>query len=496
MTTNESEPSVQAIPTASPAKSDTFLELVRDFSNKVQTRVSLFSLATSKGAPPKNNFLSNQYEVLLNQSIDLLDRALRNSNAFDDVAIKALEVYCEMYGQLKSLEELEERIAGGKHKLANAAGVLESDALKRYTTESSSKEHLDETMDFIATLADESREYLQGRLNGNDLPNKDPAARPGRNTAIGEMIRTRLEKRFKDDSKAAQDKRNELSACDYERQEAEAKYLRQIADVKAKATYPGGPFDFSTRLENLTKQIEADKSEIKARLVRVDRGLKRYLAFDRYDNVEPLPDLEKSTLADLRVWAIKTSSWLTRFSHRDVSFTHGFLLSSVIGDGWKDCIARLNSSGATNTSLRFAFPSGNLRDFRSIRVIGLSAYTIGNPGAPIRIDLTLPKLAEVVHSTEEGWRPRAITQILPPATMGAVVELGGNRQSETVGTVSLRNASPLGDSTKSDDPAAQWGADLMLASQRRRLDDSFDVWVEVGLNAQRSRSTAIPDLQA
>jgi hypothetical protein len=395
-------------------------------------------------AESRYSFFTWQVESLLNQSQELLERIQRESNQYDELLARALEISLQTYHEAQELENLKARLKKAApihnddvpadsqpaiNKLAATAADFDYEAMRNAAART--KEPIANTSwaSFDSRLLNVQNEYQ-----------KNPRNEIGINQTVATRIQQYLEIYAKELLIPGTKNRAQLAYADAEQFERSLEYLDQIAQAKAAAFNPNGVYDFGPKLDRLCAQFTQDFIDVFARLRAAEKGLSQFFNYDGSLPYSGLPsDLNQSTLKDWIIWTRKASAWLVAFGHSEQVSTIVLPLSSLPGAKWTAQLADLQAG--KNCVYEFDWDGGRIGQTQFFcRLRGISAIVI----ADIEFVLAgsvIPPINAKTKVSDSLWKD--VTQAVAPCILGRVASHKMNREPEREGVLSHRNLSPI-----------------------------------------------------
>jgi hypothetical protein len=442
---------------------------------------------------PITKYRIHQYEHLLDQSADLLDRGLRDRQLWNEVFEKWFTNAIALQDLTKQVAiERDEEEARGLEQLAIASQSELEAAAARIPFLVSAERHIDEIT--VNQLNPSSRnEIIQregalaqfgtiDRSNRQDIVPVNPHF-PGDVGSDVMQIRARrateflAAKRVEVDFLGAIGKReqvrSELAAtrasigegssgltakAAYDKKDIEFRKRRRVVAretlaMKLLATVlKGGPLNFQEQMEPIRNRYNDDFQHALERLDAAAEGLKGLLGY-----VDPIPSLSadhpEAFIDDCVNWVRRAINFVVQSGQLDQTQTVSLSLAQVTGNF---------SSGRSNGLWRFnlvreGIPLG--RKLFHVRLRGISAFAIGSQGlATWSLAIQAPRTAECHHT--DGSTKVVDQSAMGPVLVGRVTSRNSSREPEVAGAPSHQNLSPFGEWTVTAPKASLEGVEI------------------------------------
>jgi hypothetical protein len=406
-----------------------------------------------------------QVEVLLNQAQELLERCQRERTQYDDLRVKTIITSIDFFAEESELALQEGRVGDGTTRLAETIEKLERTANDKY----------------VASQA-------EGKVQGwddtiNALHGAESAAVKADSNGVARWS-TRAEKNLRILERVrqlgvldAQTTRVALAKKDWQRLENSITSMRTLRDMKSEAiTNPDGALNYKERYEALEAQIAIDFLDAYARLGAARDGMARLFGYGA--NGEPdLPD-GHPPLETLVAWTRLAISWLVRFGHREQTFSVSISLRKSIGEAeWTRVVGEMDARSVSNVAFSYSI-GPPLNGYLYVRTVGISAVAVGDGfGGRLALSIRYPEHALSQQRTGAKLDWLLIDQeALPSAYLGRVEASSSNRAPEIVGTISLKNASPI----SADGQQGHWK--VQIAAAGGSLKGLSDIYLELNVS--------------
>lgn len=417
-------------------------------------------------------FRPNQVELLTNQASDLLDRLQRELATYNELRARAKAMNIEGMAQLAEIQQMEEWIKGEVHNKLPKAQKEEREAASNYLK-------VAPPSDPDATWPKIYAKYVGAQEAAMTASAKRSEPSSEGHLLIAERWKLYLDCELRNALQLAMKHRVEYAEQEALKFAATASTLRKLHTEKAKALMPGQEYDFDGQFSDMERQFNADWLDIDERIRSISLGLVLYYSFTDDPGVSAtLPPQNWERPGAAVSWIRSIAAWLISFSHRDVSATVRISLKQLIGDQeWDSLFKSLFTDGVCRCA--FLIDEIEFGNRCNVRLIGISAMTIGYTGHPLKATLAPPKIAKV-RSRFNGCVRIVQQKFLPEILLGRIDAENSNRDPEIVGTNSLRNASPVGDEAAGDD--GKWTIALSTMTAPSKDLVPKDIWLEIGIN--------------
>ncbi len=272
------------------------------------------------------------------------------------------------------------------------------------------------------------------------------------------------------------------------RQERSAVQL-QVRELRRQAVeQPGAPLNITEKCRTLRRRFIDQLAETVARAIVIDSAMPRIFGL-AWSESPPLPeswsDTDGSYLAALQRWFVRLDVQLARGQQQEVAQVIAVSVKQAAPAAFAKAVKDLKANATPTLSVRFPMAESLFGGVRGARIRGAFISTVEK--TPDASDswqglLTAPIAAVSIDATGKRW---PLTQGLPPADAGRIQARSTPKTPDLIGAAALRNASPIGDTSKSATDA-QW---LLVISGKsllgRSAADLNDIVVEVvvgGLN--------------
>ncbi|MGO7400312.1 hypothetical protein ACCS88_21010 [Rhizobium ruizarguesonis] len=409
-----------------------------------------------------DHYIPLHVEPLLDQSADLLDRAIRDRASWDDLSGKWLQ------SVLTLKEEVAAEQVTARDIDAGALDVAWHQAVGDYRSMHRAIKALDVTTKSLAQADqnDDNYVYARGAIafistllpvpNGSTpfQPNIDGTVRTiwdhmdyyTEKTTNYELkkanflnfgqeygYRAQLNGYLERVTAVKADAVYRVKEAEFDRQKFLIK--RNFRDMKCLATFsPDGALNYGKRLDASKERFRLDLKTALEKIHAILPGLR-----DIYGYNEPIPknysDLDY--FDDVLIWARKTIQWLLRFSRIDQNSAVSISLREQVGEqNWPTAIE--------NGSFEFELPSELFHNMFHVRLRGISAYVEHNiePKFWIKMSVKPPEKTEVLFL--DGSKSVFDQSFLPNILIGRALSRFGARDADVFGVSILHNASPIG----------------------------------------------------
>lgn len=447
--------------------------------------------------PEDNSFRFQQVEMLLDQSADLLERALSQRFQWDDLAAKAFNVAAELkeYFALDAIHDEEAKAGFYTHDAVEAKKLRLSEVLGRDGQEAQVR-LLDQIAAFFYTDANiysqsgssqvlallshlanydkeaEGTKRTKHTWNGVTLGSaehaKDAAANNSYNALNLQAALVQLQRLnestnaltagAKADSYGARHAWEEVNTGFRKRR---TEVARSIADQKAIAySTPEGPLNYRDQMTRIKARYDRDFRDAIARLPACESGMKMIYGYN-----EPLPAsvtklLKAGTASptvfdEALIWVRNSIAYLVKFGQLDQRYSVTVSLKSILGkDGF-----RKGANVRPWAEWNFEVGDDFFIDQHFVRLRGASVYVIpkgsvikhveerhshGVWTAAIRVPVTSEMTHQFVSGQHEPTKVKLDQSQIPYCIVGRVAARETMRAPEVVGGVTLFNASPYG----------------------------------------------------
>lgn len=405
-------------------------------------------------------------EPLLDQAADLLDRAIRDRAAWDELASKTLSQSLEL-GQYAELEliRVEEETAGvydvaSEESKAAAAAERKLELTQDSIYNSYLSLHNDEFSnprydEVVGSAEQQAWASALGAWNPNaDSPQfgwngkvqhiwdhvydavtilqSHALQTERRNLQIQYAIASGLTEisRLRQQGLAA---RSSWDAANAKFQRRRQRIAQKYQDRKALAATDGqGALNYSKRMAGIKDRFDEDFRAAYARLKAISQGLSEVY---NYSEALPVPDGNDLFDASL-LWVRKTIDWLVRFSRNDQSYILPLSIRALSKGKWQ--------TGLDEGVWSFEVPIESLDDQRFIRLRGLSAFVVETPGSSALWHLVVQAPTSATTRYADGSTGVIDQSRIPTCRLARVTAREFPRDSDTVGIATLHNASPIG----------------------------------------------------
>jgi hypothetical protein len=418
-----------------------------------------------------DDFTPLHIEPLIDQAADLLDRCLRDRNAYDENAAKMLQLSLEL-GEYKELDAI--------HAEEERNQIYEVPA-KQSSSEAFSENIAQSYQDWLKTLTgsllnsyyslDKINEisgwYQLSAVAQGMVPywwkNQDFAGFLGFSwNGVTRLVYEHWKEsafNISQYNSYSQARSIEIQKGMYEAAAAVAKarakgldakatwdnanvqfqlrrtlVARKFQDLKAKAAVAeDGVLNYGKRLPALRERFHRDFRDALARIQAISQGLSEI-----YGYAEPLPTNEQRIdfYDDCLLWTRNAIQLLIRFSRRDQNVIWPISIRESVGDAaWHSGI----KSGRWNLTLsEQTFPN-----MRHLRLQGISATVIDeDPHNLRRIEVAVP--SEGLWRHLDGSIGKLSQKTIPPCIFARVAGRNARREPDVIGLTALHNASPIG----------------------------------------------------
>ncbi|MCF0069765.1 hypothetical protein LZD49_04730 [Dyadobacter sp. CY261] len=197
----------------------------------------------------------------------------------------------------------------------------------------------------------------------------------------------------------------------------------------------GNIFSFQEKIEEVEQRLIRDYEDAFVRLTMAQKGLKEI-----YGHEASLPIKPKNPVSELSIWNREAIEFIISYQQLDQSFTRAISLRSILSDSqWKLLETQ---------PILFRLDQRLFSQHENVRLSGLGASIIGKAGiVPWSIIVTLPGKAIYKRGGNDF---RTGQDDLPSCLIGKVENRNSFRVMEYCGTVSLINASPIGQPDNQD----------------------------------------------
>lgn len=210
---------------------------------------------------------------------------------------------------------------------------------------------------------------------------------------------------------------------------------RGVLDAKLRAAVdPNGVLNSSRRLPALRKRFELDFRNAIARLKAAEIGLASV-----YGYRQPLPadPMSLDYFDDCLAWTRIASDWMIRFARREQSFVIPVSLSEIIG-------RKAYQAGRKKRKWLLPITPAMFPEMTHVRLRGVTVFVDdASPKARLwRLKLTAPLISESHHAS--GAIEKLDQTSIRPVICSRVGKYDSVRDPDVNGTSTLLNASPLG----------------------------------------------------
>lgn len=220
----------------------------------------------------------------------------------------------------------------------------------------------------------------------------------------------------------------------------------------------GGVFSFQDQIEEVEKRLIRDYSDALVRLVKAQEGLKDIYGFD-----VPLPNKPQNPVSELSIWNREAIEFIVAYQQLDQAFTKVISIRSILGETqW---------SLLETNQVSFELDPNLFNQHENVRFRGIGASIIGKAGIiPWSVIVTLPGKA-VYRRQGIDIKPDFNQDDLPSCLIGKVENRNSFRAMEYCGTVSLMNASPIG---QSNNAGGLWRISVIKPDSNSEIFSAID----------------------
>lgn len=429
------------------------------------------------------DFSSFHAEILLDQSSDLLDRAIKQRTEFQDLLAKLFLLNLEIneYAELDVLHQEEE--ANGFYDIEREQSQAEFQAeqaknrglekFSRYLSEmrdnffsSTRRSRIIQAARKAAWIAAKAPYVLfldQGNFNvrtyeWNEEPQRPTGGWRNEPAEVWTTEAAQAQVEYSTDLQEAVHSKEEIdiagnlaaSGSRLEGLEAKSNWelvnanfrrrrtivARKYQDIKAASSVErGGALNYAERLVPLQNLFQQDFRDALARLKIVQQGFKDIYGYD-----VPLPPNETDIdyFDQCLLWARKATSWLIRFSQTEQSLILPVSLRSTIGEAiW--------NSGVSQGTWKIDISEDLFVNLKHVRLRGLSAFVLGSEAEKKlwQLNVSVPSTAQANHIS--GDRVSLNQLGIPPCRLARVTSRNARREPDVFGMSALFNVSPIGE---------------------------------------------------
>lgn len=360
-------------------------------------------------------FRPNQVELLLNSAADLLERCLAQRQRIDDLAAQALREELDSGKERALLVVQRSRLASGWYEEPlNAARLRNRQASGLYLLhEECANRHHEEF---------------------NDSPQTFKVQKSVFNITL-ERYRQEVE------TAVAALSREENPGADRLAVKAETVARELLLARREQAAGGLKPLDFAGHIDVIQSRIERDYEESCFRLQAASIGMRQIFGYPGDEFIAA--DSENVLLGPIDAalkWVREAILWISSFSAWDQAFTVTLSVRSLLGqETWESMIR--------GEEVPFAVDAGRFRKHTHVRLRGVTCSTIATANSLPILRVTVWTPSAAVYAL--GDRDLAVDQSgLPSCLLGRVLPLTVPQPAEIAGSVSLLNASPVGNGTQ------------------------------------------------
>jgi hypothetical protein len=255
------------------------------------------------------------------------------------------------------------------------------------------------------------------------------------------------------------------SKAEYEKKDSEFKRRRRDNERNAltlkllASVLPGGPLNYQERMEPIQKRYQNDFQHAVDRLYAASEGLEKLYG---YEDLLPKRSAEhpEMFIGECVSWVRRAINFKVQFDQLDEKFILTLSLKALTAQNWSTG----RTSGLWSFNLnRDHIPHG--RNVFHLRLREIAVYIVGEGGKGTwNIAVKLPGTAESNHIG--GARKTVDQSSIPPVLAGAVTGRTAFHSAQPVGSHSHRNTSPLGDNWQ-----VRVDASSLEGIDRSKIDD-------------------------
>ena len=249
----------------------------------------------------------------------------------------------------------------------------------------------------------------------------------------------------------------------YRRRRSELVFL--VNDLKRRALNdPEGPFNYVPRLVGLREKLVSVLTDIIPKAIVASEGISKHWQWP-LTLQPPVPegwDDEKASYIDaLRLWVQQCEIDINQWVHREVSSVISLSVRSLAGEARWEAAKKASSAGMFNVN--FKVHAKEFAPYLAVRVRGISAFVVGVTDTKHGVwkgSVRSPVMAESLDSVGAVHR---IKQEAVLTDLGRIASRANAKPADVVGTVQLRNLSPISDRTIGTQEA-EWNIQMLSVS--------------------------------
>jgi hypothetical protein len=406
---------------------DSFVKTVRDtipisenLEQPFDNRFLQLDRAIGVIRPRANSgFRYQQVESLLDQTADLVERALQDRATYNYKAAQALLLRLEMEQFFLSDTVHEEEVAAGFYCLAFDETLAEArQASARLQRAIDNAWRLDPVMSGAPNdWASQTAKWEAANEIG---------------TAGCEAAAQKIQAEYLLETKLKWDFLNAAF------QKTRDDIKRSIADKKAAAAaQEHGVLNFIEQMVPIGQRFKRDFQDVMDRVPVISNGLNLLFGYPDEVSGAPMPDpAADGFFDDYLLWVRNAIAWLIQFSRLDETYVMPVSIRALLGD-------QVFEAGKQTGEWSCEIEEAMFPNQRHIRLRGISVYSIENGnGGTWQTTISPPPQSFCRHLS--GKIVTLDQTMVPVCRIGRVYKRDTTRQVDVAGTKSFRNISPLG----------------------------------------------------
>jgi hypothetical protein len=368
---------------------------------------------------PSTDFRYHQVEQLLAQIATLIERGITSRTEWQDLGERSFARLIELK-EFADLDDIHaDEIKSGYYAFPLIQSLAETEALWY----SNNSHEADQVLAYVNKI-------IPGPSSVPDYRPKDLGEASANLQAWTAKVQDGVAKnRFT----AAGSKAN-YDNCDVTFRRRRTVAARQINALKLAAySDPDGPLNFDERRAIASTRFKEDFGDALLRLATVKQGLELIYGYKL--------DLKaSSSLFDDALMAVRAAmEWLVRFTAQEQNYILPISVRCISEDNWKSGLWSSKQGGTWS----FDVPASLFPSQAHVRLRGISAtITSKNSRALFQSMVQVPQTSVSVHL--DGKNVKLDQSMVPVIRIGRVAGMDSQRSPDTVGTLALHNASPIG----------------------------------------------------